>query len=87
MTTLQSSAFVSLSISTGWATICLFQRLLPPTFLPQRRFLLQGFLAGLWAPIAGSPARVADLAAYGLRLALECAWNQAVISGRIKPTK
>ena len=78
---------MSLSISTAWMTICLFQRLMSSTFLPQHRFLLQGFLAGLWVHLAGPSSRVADLAAYALRLAIECAWKKAVASGKARPTK
>lgn len=41
LSTLTSSAFLSLSIGTAWSTICLFQKLLPGSFLPTKRFYLQ----------------------------------------------
>ncbi|KAB5558003.1 hypothetical protein GE09DRAFT_1237201 [Coniochaeta sp. 2T2.1] len=47
--TLRTTLFLSGAISTCWASICLFQTLLRGHVLPTKRFLLGGFLAGLWA--------------------------------------
>ncbi|KAB5570725.1 hypothetical protein GE09DRAFT_1171227 [Coniochaeta sp. 2T2.1] len=47
--TLRTSLFLSGVISTCWASICLSQTLLPGHVLPTKRFLLGGFLAGMWA--------------------------------------
>ena len=41
LSTLTSSAFLSLSVGTAWSTICLFQKLLPGSFIPTKRFYLQ----------------------------------------------
>ncbi|KAK4697199.1 hypothetical protein P7C70_g8248, partial [Phenoliferia sp. Uapishka_3] len=86
--TITSSAFVSLSIGTAWSTICLFQAYLPRSFLPTRRFYIQGFLAGLWVSLvnfgAGGASRATDLGMYAARLAIQCFWEGRVKRGKIR---
>jgi hypothetical protein len=46
---LSMSLFISGAIGTSWGSICLFQNLLPRTFLSTQRWFLGGFLGGMWA--------------------------------------
>ena len=81
--TVLSSAMVSLSLGTAWSSICLFQQYLPRTFLPTKRWLLQGFLAGLWVRLVGK-ARSTDLGMYAARMAVQTGWEVAVTRRRVK---
>ncbi|KAK4054215.1 hypothetical protein OIV83_001241 [Microbotryomycetes sp. JL201] len=83
LSTLSSSAFLSLALGTAWGTICAFQHYLPGKVLPTKRFYLQGFLAGLWVLLVPASRRI-DLGLYSLRIALQCAWDVAVSRGRAR---
>lgn len=83
LSTITSSAFLSLSLGTAWSTICLFQHCLPNHFLPTKRFYLQGFLAGLWVSLVGA-GRSTDLGLYSARLALQTWWEVLVKSGKVR---
>ncbi|SZF00356.1 unnamed protein product [Blumeria hordei] len=54
---LRYSVFASGSIGTSWASICLFQYLLPNNVVPESRFFLGGLLGGLWAWVVRREAR------------------------------
>lgn len=73
---LRTSTFLTGSISTVWASICLFQAWLPGRFLPTQRFFLGGFLAGFWAWIERKHGRGAFL--YSARYSLDCLWKVGV---------
>ncbi|ORY89796.1 hypothetical protein BCR35DRAFT_300285 [Leucosporidium creatinivorum] len=83
LSTITSSAFLSLSLGTAWSTICFFQHYLPGHFIPTKRFYLQGFLAGLWVRLVGAQ-RSTDLGLYSARLAIQCAWDVLVQKGRVQ---
>ncbi|KAI9736362.1 MAG: hypothetical protein M1834_001249 [Cirrosporium novae-zelandiae] len=66
---LRSSLFISGSIGTAWASICLFINTFPRNFFPTQRFCLAGFLAGFWAILAKKNGRPAFL--YSTRASLD----------------
>lgn len=70
---LRYSVFTSGAIGSSWAAICLFQTLLPRTFLATQRFFLGGFLGGLWAWAVRGDARAEIL--YSTRAAVESWWK------------
>jgi hypothetical protein len=82
---LRTTTFVTMSIGTSWASICLFQQLLPSSFLAQKRFFLSGLLGGLWAFVDRKKGRGRFL--YSARLSIESGWNVAVKRGLIKPVR
>jgi hypothetical protein len=82
---LRTTTFLTMAIGTSWSSICLFQYLLPSSFLPQKRFFLSGLLGGSWAFIDRKKGRGRFL--YSARLSIESAWNVAVKRGFIKPVK
>ncbi|KAM0789497.1 hypothetical protein ACM66B_000316 [Microbotryomycetes sp. NB124-2] len=83
LSTVSSSAFLSLALGTAWGSICAFQHYLPGRLLPTKRFYVQGFLAGLWVWLVPAARRV-DLGLYSLRIALQCAWDVAVSRGKAR---
>ncbi|KAM0748928.1 hypothetical protein T439DRAFT_382026 [Meredithblackwellia eburnea MCA 4105] len=89
--TITSSSFLSLAIGTAWSTICLFQQYLPKSFIPTKRFYLQGFLAGLWVSLVdigmNGASRATDLGMYTARMAIQCAWEVWVKQGKVKNIK
>lgn len=71
---LRSALVLSLAITTAWGSICLFSAALPRSFLPTRRWLLSGALAGAWALLErGRPGGRAQ-ALYAGRAAAESLW-------------
>lgn len=82
---LRTTTFITMAIGTTWSSICVFQHLLPSSFLPQKRFFLSGFLGGLWAFIDRKKGRGRFL--YSARLSIESGWNVAVKRGLVKPVK
>src|SRR5215471_15223611 len=82
---LRTTTFITMAIGTSWSSICLFQNLLPSSFLPQKRFFLSGLLGGLWAFVDRKKGRGRFL--YSTRLSIESGWNVAVKRGLIKPVK
>lgn len=73
---LRTSVFVTGSISTAWASICLFQRWLPRGLLATQRFFLGGFLAGLWAWVERRQGRGVFL--YSARASVDSLWKVGV---------
>ena len=82
---LRTTTFITMAIGTSWASICLFQHLLPASFLPTKRFYLAGLLGGLWAFVDRKKGRGRFL--YSTRLSIESAWKVAVKHGYVKPIK
>jgi hypothetical protein len=74
-----------MAIGTSWSSICLFQHLLPASFLPTKRFYLSGALGGLWAFVDRKKGRGRFL--YSTRLSIESAWKVAVKRGFVKPVR
>ncbi|KAI0477157.1 hypothetical protein GGR56DRAFT_391820 [Xylariaceae sp. FL0804] len=70
---LSMSAFTAGSISTAWASICLFQNYLPRALLPTQRFFLGGFLAGLWAFVERRDGKGVFL--YSARTSVDSLWK------------
>lgn len=70
---LRYSIFVSGAIGTSWASICLFQSLLPAVVLPTQRFFFSGFLGGLWAFVVKGIAR--DDIMNTVRLSIDSLWK------------
>lgn len=70
------SAFVTGSISTAWASICVFQHWLSRRFLPTQRFFLGGFLAGLWAFVERKEGRGVFL--YSARASVDSLWKVGI---------
>lgn len=70
---LRMTIFITGAIGTAWGSICLFQSLLPRSFLPSQRFFLGGMLGGTWAYVARRGERSNFL--YCLRLSIDSAWK------------
>ena len=81
----KTSIFVTGSIGSGWAALCLFQKFLPRNLLPEARFYLAGALGGLWAAADRGQGRGNFL--YGFRLALLSAWRGAKKRGLVRGVK
>ena len=73
---LRMSTFLTGAISTAWASICFFQTWLPRHFLARQRFLLGGFLAGLWAWVERRHGRGVFL--YSARVSVDSLWKVGV---------
>ena len=82
---LRTTTFITMAIGTSWTSICLFQHLLPASFLPTKRFYLSGLLGGLWAFVDRKKGRGRFL--YSTRLSIESAWKVAVKHLYVKPIK
>ncbi|KAF4553617.1 Hypothetical protein D9617_6g093480 [Elsinoe fawcettii] len=70
---LRLSIFITGAIGSAWGSICLFNAILPRTFLPTQRFFLSGMVGGSWAYVARRGERGNFL--YCLRLSLDSAWK------------
>ncbi|PSK42246.1 hypothetical protein B9Z65_4160 [Elsinoe australis] len=70
---LRLSVFITGAIGTAWGSICLFNHVLPRTFLLTQRFFLSGMLGGSWAYVARRGERGNFL--YCLRLSLDSVWK------------
>ncbi|KAF2225501.1 hypothetical protein BDZ85DRAFT_231329 [Elsinoe ampelina] len=70
---LRLSIFITGAIGSAWGSICLFNALLPKSFLPTQRFFLSGMVGGSWAYVARRGERGNFL--YCLRLSLDSAWK------------
>ena len=66
---LRMSVFITGAIGTSWASICLFNNILPRAFLPTQRWFLGGFMGGMWAFVARSKERGNFL--YSARLSID----------------
>jgi hypothetical protein len=73
---LRSSTFITGSISTAWASICVFQTWFPKSFLATQRFFIGGFLAGLWAWVERRSGRGAFL--YTTKASVDSLWKVGV---------
>jgi hypothetical protein len=82
---LRTSLFVTGAIGTAWGSICLFQNLLPHTFLPTKRWILGGALGGSWAFIERKAGRGNFL--FSTRLSLDSFWKVGVKRGWWKGIK
>lgn len=76
---LRMSLFVTGAIGTSWGSICLFANYLPRNFLHTQRWLLGGFLGGLWAFVVRKQERSSFL--YSVRLAIDSFWKVGVKKG------
>jgi hypothetical protein len=76
---LRMSLFISGAIGTSWASSCLFQNILPRTFIPTQRWFLGGFLGGLWAFLERKKGRANFL--YTLRMSIDSLWKVGVKKG------
>jgi hypothetical protein len=70
---LRMTVFITGSIGTSWASICLFNSYLPRSALPTQRFFLGGFLGGLWAFVAADGERSTFL--YSARTTIESTYR------------
>jgi len=71
--------FVTGAIGTSWASICLFQNILPRRVLPTQRFFAGGALGGLWAFLERKTGRSNFL--YSARLSIDSLWKVGVKHG------
>lgn len=71
---LRLSVFFTCAVGTSWSSICFLQTILPRTFLPTRRWLLSGFLGGLWAYIL-DPVSARANSLYSLRASIDSLWK------------
>ena len=76
---LRMSLFLSGAIGTSWGSICLFQSMLPRTFLATQRWFLSGVLGGLWGFLARRNGRANFL--YTARMSLDSLWKVGVKHG------
>lgn len=76
---LRMSLFITGSIGTSWASICLFAHFLPRKVLPTQRWFLGGFLGGCWAFLERKSGRSNFL--YSARLSLDSLWKVGVKHG------
>jgi hypothetical protein len=70
---LKMTMFLSLAIGSSWGSICLFQNILPRTFLPTQRFFLGGFIGGLFGFLQRNGGRGQFL--YSARASIDSAWK------------
>lgn len=71
---LRLSVFFTCAVGTSWSSICFLQTILPLTFLPTRRWLLSGFLGGLWAYIL-DPVSARANSLYSVRASVDSLWK------------
>jgi hypothetical protein len=76
---LRMSLFVCGAIGTSWGSICLFQNILPGTFLPTQRWFLGGFLGGLWSFLDRKGGRANAL--YSARMSIDSLWKVGIKRG------
>jgi len=76
---LRTAAFLTGAIGASWGSICLFQYLLPRTFLPSARWFLGGFLGGMWGIVDRRGGRGHFL--YSVRLSIDSLWKVGVQRG------
>ncbi|KAL8700562.1 MAG: hypothetical protein Q9201_005377 [Fulgogasparrea decipioides] len=70
---LRMTLFITMAIGTSWGSICLFANTLPRTFLPTQRWLVGGFLGGLWSFLDSKGGRSNFL--YSVRLSIDSTWK------------
>lgn len=76
-TVLRSSLATTGSIGMSWASICLFQIILPRAFLPQFRFFFGGLLGGLFQLVDRTPSgHLTSL--YTARTSVDSLWKVGV---------
>jgi hypothetical protein len=73
-TIIRTSLAITGAISTSWGMICLFQAILPRTFLPKFRFFLGGFLGGMSAIVDQTSSGHAN-ALYAARTSVDSLWK------------
>ncbi|MCJ1285598.1 hypothetical protein MMC26_004939 [Xylographa opegraphella] len=84
-TVLRMTIFVSGAIGTSWGSICLFQYILPRTFLPTQRWFWGGFLGGFWGFLERKKGRSQFL--YSTRTSIDSLWKVGVKRGWWKSGK
>jgi hypothetical protein len=82
---LRMSLFISGAVGTCWGSVCLFQNILPRTFLPTQRWFLGGFLGGLWSFLERKNGRANFL--YTLRMSIDSLWKVGTKRGWWKGIK
>jgi len=73
---LRMTMFVSGALGTSWGSICLFQYLLPRTFMPTKRWFWGGFLGGMWGFLERKTGR--DHFLYMTRISIDSLWKIGV---------
>lgn len=68
------TAFVTGGIGTSWGSICLFQYLVPRSFIPTQRWFLGGFFGGLWSFVL-DPGTARATALYTVRMSVDSLWK------------
>ena len=68
-----TTTFLTGAIGTSWASICLFQALLPRTLFPTSRWFWGGFVGGLWAFVDRQAGRAQFL--YSVRMSADSLWK------------
>ncbi|MCJ1477179.1 hypothetical protein MMC13_005850 [Lambiella insularis] len=76
---LRMTLFTSGAVGTSWGSICLFQYLLPRTFIPMHRWFWGGFLGGLWGFLERKNGRGQFL--YSTRVSIDSLWKVGVKKG------
>ncbi|KAL1301775.1 hypothetical protein AAFC00_005972 [Neodothiora populina] len=76
---LRMTLFLTGAIGTSWGSICLFANYLPRNFLATQRWLLSGFLGGLFAFVARRGERSTFL--YSARLSIDSLWKVGIKRG------
>lgn len=71
---LRMTAFVTGGIGTSWGSICLFQYLIPRSFLPTQRWFLGGLFGGLWSFVL-DPGTARATGLYTVRTSLDSLWK------------
>lgn len=71
---LATSFILTSATGTLWSSICLLQRLLPPSFLPTGRWFVSGFLMGMWAFLAQAGGQRGNFL-FTARLSLNSLWK------------
>ena len=82
---LRNTLFVAGAIGTSWGSICLWQYLLPRTFIPTRRWFWGGFLGGFWAFLERKAGRGTFM--YSARSSIDSLWKVGVKKGWWKEGK
>jgi hypothetical protein len=76
---LRMSLFITGSIGTAWGSICFFAIYLPRNTLATQRWLLSGFLGGMWAFVARRGQRSSFI--YSARTSLLSLWKVGIKRG------
>ncbi|SNX81380.1 uncharacterized protein MEPE_00085 [Melanopsichium pennsylvanicum] len=81
---IQGATVISGSIGTAWGLTCFFQHYLPKTWIPTKRYFLNGFLSSIFI-LAVPNTRRSQLSSYVTRQSLDATYKVAKIKNWLNP--